>query len=165
MSVSTDYQSSVTIFGAKTLWKGVTRKTKMLIINHKKFRYGESDWVHLTLGEVQWRAFYTAANTFPVTYHVQLTSSVVYWSELALTWPTSGGRSVGIIRLRAKATKFVLSRTIIRIQDSLNTSKNKRYSNVTDSCVVNEHMPAWPTWGWFYMIVGVSVGCKRKLRQ
>jgi hypothetical protein len=32
--------------------------------------------------------------------------NTLYLQKLALTSPTSGGRSVGIVRLRAKATKF-----------------------------------------------------------
>jgi hypothetical protein len=32
----------------------------------------------------------------------------IYPSNLALTSPTSGGRSTGIVRLRTKATKFIL---------------------------------------------------------
>jgi hypothetical protein len=32
----------------------------------------------------------------------------LYPLKLALTWPTSGGRSVGIVRLRTGATEFVL---------------------------------------------------------
>jgi hypothetical protein len=50
--MNTDYLSSITIFGTKTSWKEVTKNTNMLIINHKKFRYGESDWIHLALGEI-----------------------------------------------------------------------------------------------------------------
>jgi hypothetical protein len=31
----------------------------------------------------------------------------LYPKKLALTWPTSGGRSVGIVRLRTETTEFV----------------------------------------------------------
>jgi len=30
----------------------------------------------------------------------------LYPQKLALTWPTGGGRSVGIVRVRTKATEF-----------------------------------------------------------
>jgi hypothetical protein len=53
MSMNIDYLSSSSIFWRKTLWKKVTGKTKVLIINLKKFRYGESDWIQLALGEGQ----------------------------------------------------------------------------------------------------------------
>ena len=33
----------------------------------------------------------------------------LYLQKLALTSPTGGGRSVGIVRVRTKATEFVLS--------------------------------------------------------
>jgi len=32
----------------------------------------------------------------------------LYPQKLALTWPTGGGRSVGIVRSRTKATEFFL---------------------------------------------------------
>jgi hypothetical protein len=31
----------------------------------------------------------------------------LYAQKLALTWPTCGGRSIGIVRLRTKTTEFV----------------------------------------------------------
>jgi hypothetical protein len=43
----------------------------------------------------------------------------LYPQKLPLTSPTSGGRSVGIVRLRTKATEFV-----ILGQNSINTSCN-----------------------------------------
>ena len=33
----------------------------------------------------------------------------LYPQKLALTWPTGGGRSVGIVRVRTKATEFSFS--------------------------------------------------------
>jgi hypothetical protein len=38
--------------------------------------------------------------------------NTLYPQKLALTSPTSDGRSVGIVRSRAKATEFILLRTI-----------------------------------------------------
>jgi hypothetical protein len=37
---------------------------------------------------------------------VALTGNTLYPQRLALTSPTSGGRSVGIVRVRTKATEF-----------------------------------------------------------
>jgi len=48
----------------------------------------------------------------------------LYPQKLALTSPTGGGRSVGIVRVRTKATEIVLEcgvsrRIILEIQDSI----------------------------------------------
>jgi hypothetical protein len=43
----------------------------------------------------------------------------LYPQKLTLTSPTSGGRSVGIVRLRAKATEFVLFFVCMTIMQSL----------------------------------------------
>jgi hypothetical protein len=36
----------------------------------------------------------------------------LYPQKLALTWPTGGGRSDGIVRSRTKATEFSLGRNV-----------------------------------------------------
>jgi hypothetical protein len=40
----------------------------------------------------------------------------LYPQKLALTSPTSGGRSVGIVRLRTKATEFIFQRGATRME-------------------------------------------------
>jgi len=35
----------------------------------------------------------------------------LYTQKLVLTWPTGGGRSVGIVRSRTKATDFFFNKT------------------------------------------------------
>jgi hypothetical protein len=42
--------------------------------------------------------------------------NTLYPQQLALTSPTGGGRSVGIVRLRTKATEFVFDKTTDALQ-------------------------------------------------
>ena len=56
----------------------------------------------------------------------------LYPQKLALTWPTGGGRSVGIVRVRTEATEFSfsLSRTSASFTPVCERQKLKYFSEV-----------------------------------
>jgi len=58
----------------------------------------------------------------------------LYPQKLALTSPTGGGRSVGIVHVRTKATEFVCY--ILSVSFSLKCSLFHN-SNVFDSCIIH----------------------------
>jgi len=51
----------------------------------------------------------------------------LYLQKLALTSPTGGGRSVGIVRVRTKATEFVL---FVFSSSSSSSSNNNNNNNI-----------------------------------
>jgi hypothetical protein len=62
----------------------------------------------------------------------------LYSQELALTSPASGGRSVGIVRSRTKATQFVVARyDIVNSKRSSSTFRNK-LSTSKQGCKLNQ---------------------------
>jgi hypothetical protein len=46
---------------------------------------------------------------FHIQFHQNMSATPLYPQKLALTSPTSGGRSVGIVSSRTKATELVMS--------------------------------------------------------
>jgi len=75
----------------------------------------------------------------------------LYPQKLALTSPTGGGRSVGIVRVRTKATEFSL---VIKIR--------KRYKiwfkTLTDNVCVGETTPL--SWCNKIILFSLQVTCK-----
>jgi len=59
----------------------------------------------------------------------------LYPQMLALTSPTGGGRSVGIVRVRTKATEFSFSYILSVFFSSKCSSFHN--SNVFDSCIIH----------------------------
>jgi len=55
----------------------------------------------------------------------------LYPQKLALTSPTGGGRSVGIVRLRTKATEFSFSLTYINDDNAVINNKYRKRQDFT----------------------------------
>jgi len=56
----------------------------------------------------------------------------LYSQKLALTSPTGGGRSVGIVRVRTKATEFSL---VLVLLSSINALKNTEIQRAKPACL------------------------------
>jgi hypothetical protein len=67
----------------------------------------------------------------------------LYPQKLALTSPTGGGRSVGIVRSRTKAMKFSCS--MVKTRCVVNTIMNEQVGVVVTVCTYNQHLlvSAW----------------------
>jgi hypothetical protein len=74
--------------------------------SHLKCIIGYCDSAQTFTAEIWLSSFYGGTNA--LVDKIMLSSNALYPQKLALTSPTSGGRSVGIVRSRTQATEFAL---------------------------------------------------------